>query len=59
MNKQRIFITGGTGFIGQALIARWLQQGHLITVLSRRPEWVQRHWQGKVVAVSVQSKGIQ
>ena len=52
MNKQRIFITGGSGFIGSRLIDRWLQQGHLITVLSRRPEWVAQRWSGQVAAVS-------
>ena len=52
MNKQRIFITGGSGFIGSRLIDRWLQQGHLITVLSRRPEWVAQRCSGQVAAVS-------
>lgn len=32
-----IFITGGTGFIGSALVANLSQQGHNITVLSRNP----------------------
>ena len=40
MTEQRILITGGTGFIGQTLINRWLAQGAVITVLSRRPAWV-------------------
>jgi len=52
MTQQRIFITGGTGFIGQVLVNRWLADGHQITVLSRRPEWVQRRWKGQVTAVS-------
>lgn len=30
-----IFITGGTGFIGQALIKQWLHQGYQITLLAR------------------------
>lgn len=52
MIQQRILITGGTGFIGQALINRWLAQSAAVTVLSRRPAWVQRRWGGVVKAVS-------
>lgn len=52
MTEQRILITGGTGFIGQTLINRWLAQGAVITVLSRRPAWVQRRWGGRVKSVS-------
>ncbi len=37
----RIFITGGTGFIGRHLCREWLAAGHEIRVLSRqRPEQV-------------------
>jgi uncharacterized protein (TIGR01777 family) len=32
----RIFITGGTGFIGRHLCRAWLAEGHEITVLSRQ-----------------------
>lgn len=35
--KKHILITGGTGFIGAALIKNWLELGHNITVLSRNP----------------------
>lgn len=34
----RIFITGGTGLVGSNLIPQLLQEGHLITVLSRNIE---------------------
>ena len=34
----RIFITGGTGLVGSHLIAKLLQEGHSITVLSRNVE---------------------
>jgi uncharacterized protein (TIGR01777 family) len=36
----RILITGGTGLIGRHLRRALLEQGHLLTVLSRRPETV-------------------
>ncbi|MFZ3152935.1 TIGR01777 family oxidoreductase [Pseudomonas sp.] len=35
-----ILLTGGTGLIGRALCRYWLQQGHQLTVWSRRPEQV-------------------
>jgi uncharacterized protein (TIGR01777 family) len=35
-----ILLTGGTGLIGRALCRHWLQQGHQLTVWSRRPEQV-------------------
>lgn len=36
----RIFITGGTGFIGRSLCKALLGAGHQLTVLSRKPETV-------------------
>ncbi|MDD5412292.1 MAG: NAD-dependent epimerase/dehydratase family protein, partial [Methylobacter sp.] len=30
-----ILITGGTGFIGNALVKSLIDQGHVVTVLSR------------------------
>jgi len=35
-----ILITGGTGFIGGALVKSLIEQGHAVTVLSRSPEKV-------------------
>ncbi|MDH1630042.1 TIGR01777 family oxidoreductase [Pseudomonas mosselii] len=35
-----ILLTGGTGLIGQHLCQMWRQQGHRLTVWSRRPEQV-------------------
>ncbi|MGN2624243.1 TIGR01777 family oxidoreductase [Stutzerimonas balearica] len=32
-----ILLTGGTGLIGRALCRHWLEQGHQLTVWSRRP----------------------
>lgn len=34
----RIFITGGTGLIGRALVHYWLAQGHQISLLTRSPQ---------------------
>lgn len=36
----KILLTGGTGFIGKELCNRLLQQGHKLTVLSRKPDQV-------------------
>jgi len=33
----KIFITGATGFIGKALVNKWLADNHQITLLSRSP----------------------
>lgn len=37
-----ILITGGTGLIGEALVTALLEDGHLLTVLTRNPENAQR-----------------
>lgn len=53
MAQKHIFVTGGTGFIGQAL-CQWLdQQGYRVTVFSRRGEdHVQRVCGHRIKAVS-------
>jgi uncharacterized protein (TIGR01777 family) len=51
MTKQ-ILITGGSGFIGTQLVSRWLGEGHSISVLTRRPEVVEKRWQGRVTALT-------
>lgn len=33
-----VFVTGGSGFLGQRLIARLKQEGHMVTALSRSPK---------------------
>lgn len=44
-------IVGGTGFIGQALIKRWLAQQDDIVVISRSIEKVQTIFNNKVQAI--------
>ena len=39
----RILITGGSGFIGQALCPVLLDQGHQVMVVSRRPQRAAKH----------------
>ncbi|TDV69766.1 TIGR01777 family oxidoreductase [Pseudomonas sp. LP_7_YM] len=37
-----ILLTGGTGLMGRRLCQHWLDQGHRLTVWSRKPDQVQR-----------------
>jgi hypothetical protein len=43
-----ILITGGTGFIGSALCPQLLIDGHTLTLLSRQPDKVRRHYGDRV-----------
>ena len=36
MTRRRVFITGGTGYLGRALVARLLERGHEVRALVRR-----------------------
>lgn len=38
----RVFITGGTGYIGSAVVQELLSAGHEVTVLTRSPDRVER-----------------
>jgi uncharacterized protein YbjT (DUF2867 family) len=49
-----VFLTGGTGFIGQALVARILMRGWSLKVLVRDPEAVAARWIEKQGATRVQ-----
>jgi len=49
---KRFLISGGTGFIGSALIRELLYMGHDVTVISRRPLAAAMQFAGKVRAVS-------
>lgn len=33
----RVFVTGGTGFVGKAMVDKFLDRGHEVTLLSRHP----------------------
>ncbi|PVX32678.1 hypothetical protein C8D76_11239 [Pasteurella langaaensis DSM 22999] len=46
-----IFITGATGFIGKALVNKWLADNHQITLLSRNPERAKSQFPQPVSAV--------
>jgi uncharacterized protein (TIGR01777 family) len=47
---RRVLVTGGTGFIGTALIERLLDDGIEACVLTRDRERAQRHFDGRVAA---------
>lgn len=40
----RIVIAGGSGFLGRRLTTAWLEAGHDITILTRRPEAISRRF---------------
>ena len=46
-----ILVSGGTGFIGRPLCASLLQQGHRVTILTRRKEEASRLFGPPVIAV--------
>mgnify|MGYP001191813148 CR=1 FL=1 len=52
MATKNILITGGTGFLGSALVADWLAQGHQITVISRDPLAAMQQLGNQINAVS-------
>jgi len=48
----RILLTGGTGFLGQALTETLLKQQHELTIFTRQPEKVIKKYQTKIRAVN-------
>jgi len=53
-----VLVTGGTGFIGQALCPLLVQAGHTLTLLSRSPERAKRDFpQARVIEQLVQCEG--
>lgn len=51
--KERILITGGSGFIGSALVNDFLACGHKVTVYTRQPAAVKARWPEVMVASSM------
>jgi len=51
LRGQYVLVTGGTGFIGTALIRRLLSEGLRVCVLSRDRLRAERHFRGAVTAV--------
>ncbi|GAB3255985.1 hypothetical protein GCM10027296_25510 [Chitinimonas naiadis] len=48
---QRLLITGGTGFIGEALVGQLLAAGHAVTVLARDPLRAAYQFQGRASCI--------
>ncbi|MBP8111803.1 MAG: TIGR01777 family oxidoreductase [Agitococcus sp.] len=44
----QILLTGGTGFLGSALCALLLNEGHQLTIISRKPQVIFTRYGGKV-----------
>ena len=51
MDKKRLLITGGSGFIGSRLVPVLLDQGHDITVLTRNPDKTALHFNHAVTTI--------
>ncbi len=51
MHKKRLLITGGSGFIGSSLVPVLLEQGHVVTVLTRNPDKTALHFNHAVTTI--------
>jgi len=65
-SPMKIFVAGGTGAIGRALLEKLLANGHVLVALTRSPEKAQalveqgigparERWSGSLTALSFQS----
>ena len=48
----RIFVTGGTGLVGNRLIESLLKRGDAVTMLTRRPDVAKQKWGERCTIVS-------
>jgi uncharacterized protein len=53
MKNKKIVISGGTGFIGQALAARWGKDNHIV-ILGRQPSGTGNHTYGRQALTAAQ-----
>ena len=53
---ESVLVTGGTGFIGKLLIQSLLENGKLVTVLTRNPKQAAWQFDGKVRCISNMSE---
>lgn len=51
-NSKRFLVSGGTGFIGSALCRSLLQQGHVVTVLTRQTAKASERFAGKLRCIA-------
>lgn len=51
LSPQRVLVTGGTGFIGSALVNQLLDAGHTVTLLARKPVRAAKQFQARVRCV--------
>jgi NAD dependent epimerase/dehydratase family enzyme len=51
-SAQHIFLTGGTGFIGKALVKQLLASGHRVTLWVRNAAKAERQFQGRVRCIT-------
>jgi len=51
-HTMNILITGGTGFIGSALVSSLLKEGHKVTALSRRPDTASKMLGTEIATIS-------
>lgn len=53
---QQVLLTGGTGFIGGALVRQLLDAGHAVTLLVRKPQRAEHQFQGRARCITALSQ---
>lgn len=57
--KERVLVTGGTGFLGRHMVAALCRQGYRLRVLTRRPQahlWLERYSNVEVFEADLRNK---